>query len=72
MGTTTAFDIDKMFEDKAPTEEQKEKIENVKAAARSFAKVVLYNVPDCYGRRMILDEVKRCFNSATTNIINNT
>ena len=71
MGTTT-FDLDKMFEEATPSHEQKEKIELVRAASKVFARVILDNVPEGYSRRTIIEEIKRCLNAATTQIINNT
>jgi hypothetical protein len=69
---TTAFDLDKMFQEVIPNVEQKEKIEVVRAAAKVFARVVLENVPDGYSRKMILEEIKRCANASATQITNNT
>jgi hypothetical protein len=70
--TTTAFDLDKMFGETVPTDEQKEKIEIVRAAAKVFARVVLENVPESYVRRTVIDEIKRCVNASAAQITNNT
>ena len=62
------IDLDHIFRYHAPREEQVDKYESLRAAARLFAKTVLDNVPDCADRAAAIRHIREALMTANAGI----
>lgn len=64
-------DIDKLFTYHAPTEESKRKLQLVREWARSLAKVINYQVPDCADKSASIRLLREAVMTANAAIVLN-